>query len=329
MKQNRIHMIAHANPLGPDVLRFGLEDVDEYVAFVRRQLPDSMKLTCDMKLLRVEEDPWHAGRHDDAARVKDIQGALADKKTLAIVAASGGAYFSRILPHIKFDVLSSRREPLWVLGFSEMSPLVGIVAGYRCGRALYWLCPNWAGYRIRPPEAARAALGEFWRVLPDVLAERKPAVVQHLSFEPVMGEVVAGRPRGGKVRIVGGCLAVLAALVGSPHAKRLRPDGRWLMLEDIKESPYRIDRHLAALKHAGWLDKPAGLLIGDFHMMNTDTQPAVIELLKYHLPATRKIPVVTTRAIGHVWPMTPVRLNHPVEMNVRAGRVTIQACGLE
>lgn len=324
----RVHLIAHANPLGTDAARFGLDDVGSYVAFAERSLPKTLRLSYNAKLLGAVEEPWLAGRTDDAGRVRDLNSALADGKTSAIVAAGGGAYFSRILPELDFGPLSSRRTPLWFLGFSEMSTIANVIASYRCGRALYWLCPNWMAWQIRPEEAARAALAEFWRVLPEVIAGRVPEHAYHLVFAPVDGELVRGKAKSGMIRIVGGCLAVLAAFTGSPLAKRVRPDGKWLLLEDIKESPYRIDRHLAALKLAGWFERVAGLLIGDFHMMHKDTQGSVLELLKYHLPADCRIPVVTTRAVGHVWPMVPVMLNRPVPLSIQGRAVTIAASGL-
>lgn len=328
MKPARIHLLVHANPIGPDIKRLGLADSHDYLAFIRRHLPAGYRLTCDEKLIDAVEDPWHGGRHDDAARIRDLQGALNDRRTLAIVAAGGGGYFSRIVPHIDFGVLARRREPLWALGFSEMTTLVGLVASYRCGRGLYWLCPNWLAWQLRPVEAAQAAFGEFWHVLPDVLAGRVPADAEHLVFNSLEGEVVAGRVQSGRVRLVGGCLAVLAAITSGPTGRRLRPDGKWLILEDIKESPYRIDRHLAALKHAGWFEQAAGLLVGDFKMMHEDTQPAVLGLLRYHLPRSRRVPVVRTRSFGHIWPMPPVMLNRNVQMTVRRGRVLIEATGL-
>ncbi len=325
---NRIHLIGHGNPIGPDATRFGLEDVPTYVEFAERHLPAPLRLTYDMDLLTVVEEPWEAGRHDDAERIKDINAALRDRRTLAIVAAAGGAYFSRILPHLDFSPLTRRQSPLWMLGFSEMSTIVNLVASYRWGRGLYWLGPNWLSSRLRPAEAARAALGEFWRLLPEVLSGRRPTDAYHLSFEPVQGELVAGRLKSGSIRVVGGCLAVLAATVGSPLARRYRPMRKWLMLEDLKESPYRIDRHLAALKLAGWLEAAAGLIIGDFHMLNNDTQPAVLKLLEFHLPRKRKVPIVTTRSVGHVWPMSPMLLNRPAEVSVSGSDVVIDATGL-
>jgi muramoyltetrapeptide carboxypeptidase len=320
----RIHLIAHANPLEPEVKQFGFVDADEYVAFAEQHLPKPLRLTCNLRLLKAEEFAWAGGRQDDAARIRDLQRALDDPQTLAIVATNGGAYFTRILPHLDFSTLAKRSTPLWALGFSEMTPFVGAVASYRGGRGLYWLCPNWLGWRIRPEEAARAALGEFWQILPEVFAGKHPAEARHVPLGPLEGEIVQGRVRAGRVRLVGGCLAVLAAAITGPLEKRLRPRNKWLILEDIKESPYRIDRHLASLKLAGWFDCAAGLIVGDFRMIHQDTQPAVLELLKYHLPRDRKLPVITTRSFGHVWPQMPVLLNQPLALETRGRAVTIR-----
>ncbi|MEW6251879.1 MAG: LD-carboxypeptidase [Planctomycetota bacterium] len=376
---DRVHLLAHGNPLLPDVGRFGFASVEEYIEFARAHVPRPLRLTCDMRIMRAVEEPWRGGRTDDALRIRDVNAALGDPRTLALVALSGGAYFSRILPHLHFEVLRGRRAPLWALGFSEMTTLLGHVSTYRCGRALYWLCPNWLGARIKPQSAAREALGEFWRTLPEVVgaagarggggarrveqedaerqrerdgtwrreegddAELAPSLGSELAprlrpelaprlrsgfcSEPIVGEVVSGRVKSGSVRIVGGCLAVLAAVVGGPLGRRLRPAGKWLMIEDIKESPYRIDRHLAALKLAGWFEAAAGVLVGDFRMLHEDTQPAVLELLKYHLPRGRRVPVVATRSVGHVWPMAPVLLNRPVPLRVAGRKVSIRGAG--
>jgi muramoyltetrapeptide carboxypeptidase len=96
-----------------------------------------------------------------------------------------------------------------------------------------------------------------------------------------------------------------------------------LALEDIKETPYRIDRFLAALKIAGWFDRCAGVLVGDFCSGQTDTQPAVLELLRYHLPDPLHTPVVTTRSFGHIWPLAPVPINRPLRLDLRRSKVCI------
>lgn len=319
----RVHLLGHANPITQDVQRFGFEDVEEYLEFTLRHVPAPFKLTYDLGVLKAEERQHHGGRNDDAARIKDLNGALKDSRTAAIVALSGGAWFSRLLPHLNFAPLKQRRTPLWVMGFSEMTTLVNHVAAYPCGRALYWLTPNFLGHRLHPAEAARAALAEFWLTLPDVLAGHAPAAARHLDFGSLQGTLVHGRLRSGKVRLLGGCLSVLVSAVGGPLTKQLRPAGKWLVLEDIKETPYRSDRHLAALKVAGWFDKLAGILVGDFHMLHEDVQPALVELLKYHLPPRSSVPIVTTRSFGHTWPITPVLLNRPLAVTVAGSNVTL------
>jgi muramoyltetrapeptide carboxypeptidase len=325
MTPNRIHIIASANPLLPDAAKLGVSSVDDYVAFVRQSLPPPFRLTFDRKVLRAKEQERHGGRMDDAARVRDLQGALNDPATLAIVATNGGAYLSRILPHIDFSPLARRRTPLWAFGFSELTGLVNLVASYRGGRGVYWLCPNFLGWHVRPLDAAREAFAEFWRILPQLCTGRGAPDTLHFTFGPLRGELCSGRLTSGRVRLVGGCLSVLSALVGGPIGRRIRPDGKWLIIEDIKETPYRVDRHLAALKLAGWFERVGGVLVGDFRMMHTDTQPAVLELLPYHLPRGRNIPVVATHSFGHLWPNLPVLLNRPVQLTVRRRSVGIEA----
>ncbi len=273
------------------------------------------------------EDQYRGGRRDDAARIRDLQDALDDPSTLAIVAAAGGAYVSRILPRLDFSPLANRKTPLWALGFSEMTNFVNLVASYRGGRGLYWLCPNYLAWKIKPRTQARAAFAEFWRTLPFVLEDRTPPAVEHLALGTVGGRLARGRVESGPIRLVGGCLSVLVAMLAGRLGKRLRPAGRWLAIEDVGEAPYRIDRHLATLKTAGWFDRVAGVLVGAYHAKGQDQIPAVLELLRYHTPSDRRLPIVTTRAFGHVWPMTPLELNRRLLLHVHGRPVTAGSAG--
>jgi muramoyltetrapeptide carboxypeptidase len=322
-RPDRIHLIAHANPGTKDVKRFRFADTRAYFRFIRDHLPPPFQLTCSQKLFDAVEDQNRGGRRDDAARIRDLQEAISDPNTLAIVAAAGGAYLSRILPHLDFSPLTKRRTPLWSLGFSEMTNFVNLVASYRGGRGLYWLCPNYLAWKIKPRAQARAAFAEFWRGLPLVLEDRIPPSTTHLVFGDVRGRLVRGEARSGPVRLVGGCLSVLVAMLAAPLARRLRPNGCWLAIEDVDEPPYRTDRHLAALKLAGWFEHVAGVLVGSFHTNDEDQTPAVLELLKYHIAAERRLPIVVTHVFGHVWPMVPLPINRRMQMNVRRRSVTV------
>lgn len=348
-RPDRVHLIAHAGSALKDLRRFGFCDAAELIGFARQHLPPPLRLTSSAKFFHVCDDEERGGRFDDAARVRDLQAALNDPRTLAIVAANGGAYFSRILPDVDFSVLARRRQPLWALGFSEMTTLVNIVASYRCGRGLYWLCPNYLGWKIktarrqdhddaRPSGSIRhttgklkpalAAYAEFWRLLPMVLgvSPKSAAVVsnEYLDLGPVKGRLVYGRAATGPVRLVGGCISVLAAILTGKLGRRIKPDGCWLAIEDINEAAYRIDRQLASLKHAGWFERLAGVLVGDFHTKDVDQQQQVVDILRFHTPRDRKLPIITTHSFGHTWPMVPLPINQPLRMTVRGKQVQIE-----
>src|SRR5690606_12465272 len=76
--------------------------------------------------------------------------------------------------------------------------------------------------------------------------------------------ITGGRARG---ELVGGNLAVLSALAGSPYLPDFR--GKILFLEDVSEAPYRIDRMLTTLRLAGVLESIAGFIFGEC----TDCEP--------------------------------------------------------
>lgn len=328
-RQNRIHVIAHARPASRDIQQLGFVDVDEYLAFIHAHTPSEYRVTCRKKLLAAREDESRGGRSDDLARADDIQAALADPRTLALIALNGGCWFTRILPHIQLDVLAKRRTPVWVLGFSEMTSLVNLVATYAAGRGVYWLCPNYLAWKIRPAAAARAAFADFWRNLPAFIDERQAADTG--LWVPIEGRILSGHPKPGRLRLVGGCLSVLTASLAGPVARRVRPDGRWLFVEDIDEPPYRIDRYFATLKLAGWFEKLAGVVLGDLHGNHGGQEAshvsAAAALLKHHMPPKRPLPILHAPRIGHTWPMVPVPVNRPVRLELGSGkRFVMRTC---
>lgn len=304
-----------------------MRDAREFLAFTRACAPAGLQLTADERFFSEAEDELRGGRTDDANRIADLQAAIDDPATTAIVASRGGAYLTRILPHLNFAPLARRNRPLVVFGFSELTTLVNLAATYRGGRGLYWLCPNFLAWKIKPLAAAQAAIGEFWQHVGALLTapgarSRKAAASRHIPIHDVRGECVLGRCKSQHAPIIGGCLSVIASVAGTPLLRRVRPDGAWLAIEDIHEAPYRIDRYLATLKLLGWFERLAGILIGDFHAEgNADQRGAVVELLRFHLPKADPPAVVTTRDFGHTWPIVPVPIGIPIRVSGRGGAV--------
>jgi len=167
---------------------------------------------------------------DDRARLDDINQALQDDTIDALWCLRGGYGMIRILDGIDYHALETNPKP--IIGYSDITALHAAVQR-KC-----WLI-SYHGPTAREP------MSSFSR---DSL-ER--AVVQ--QTDPCGAAAGARALSVGKAdgRLAGGNLAVLASLCGTPYAPDL--SDCILILEDINEPVYRIDRMLQQLKLSGML----------------------------------------------------------------------------
>ena len=122
--------------------------------------------------------------------------------------------------------------------------------------------------------------------------------------------------------LLGGCLSLVSALIGTSHC----PDftGAILMLEDVNEPLYRIDRMLLQLKLAGILDSLGGVILGHF-VGPDDGNPApevgnmILELTRDH-----PVPVMGGYPHGHVLPNLTIPHGVPVEMLTDPPRLSVK-----
>jgi muramoyltetrapeptide carboxypeptidase len=179
----------------------------------------------------------------DEQRAADLNEALRDPQIRGIMALRGGYGAMRILDQIDYDAL--RRDPKVLMGFSDVTALHlaflarGVVSFHApCGES------SWS---------------EFSRATLPVLTSDQPFGTMRRN--PGGDPLVTLHGGGCEGRLVGGNLSVLSALVGTPYAAPL--EGSIVVLEDIGEDPYRVDRMLTQLLLAG-LPKAAGLVFGNF-----------------------------------------------------------------
>ncbi len=106
-------------------------------------------------------------------------------------------------------------------------------------------------------------------------------------------------PGNAEGELIGGNLALICALMGTPFEIDTR--GKILLIEDIDEANYRVDRTLTQLRLAGKLDDAAGIVIGDF----TNTEPTDLnkqlpldEVFKSLLLPLKK-PILKNVCFGH------------------------------
>ncbi len=109
--------------------------------------------------------------------------------------------------------------------------------------------------------------------------------------------------------LLGGCLALVCALLGTDHLPDMA--GAILIIEDIDEEPRHIDRMLHQLRLNGVFDKISGLIMGQFKGCFPDDPDGDFTLRELVLGATqnRDFPILTNFPYGHA---TPDRLTIPI-----------------
>ncbi|MGE3173495.1 MAG: LD-carboxypeptidase [Planctomycetota bacterium] len=229
---------------------------------------------------------WPAGgplAATDALRLADLQEAISNERYRAIVAVRGGYGTARLLPHV--DLAPLRRDPKPILGYSDLTALLAAV--WRDGGLVGFHGPMLATTAAMDPGPDGWALQR--RLLTDATAAAALPAAEARGLCP-------GTAEG---PLLGGNLALVQSLLGTPW--QLDTTGALLVLEDIGEAPYRVDRMLTQLRQAGVLDRAAGVVLGDFHVDGTElgsAAPAMTRVLDERL-ADLPIPVALGFPIGH------------------------------
>jgi muramoyltetrapeptide carboxypeptidase len=232
---------------------------------------------------------------DDSRRLGELTRALDDPDVRAIVAARGGYGATRLLDELPAERVA--RAGKLLVGFSDITALHALWAR--------------AGLRsIHGPMVA--ALG---RGSPSHLARWFDAV-EGSPPEPLQGlDCLAPGVTEGP--LLGGNLAVLTALVGTPHGPPL--DGAVLFLEDVGERPYRVDRMLTTLRQAGWLDRIAGIALGAFTEAAAGPDGVTVREVLLDRLAGLGVPVVASIPAGHLDDNLELPFGAPVRLDGHAG----------
>jgi muramoyltetrapeptide carboxypeptidase len=189
----------------------------------------------------------------DQQRLDDLQTALDDPGTAAIICSRGGYGTVRIIRHIDFTKFVAK--PKWLVGFSDITILHSCLNSRRVA-TIHGVMPKYFFDNDGTP------------------SENLKSLMQLLTGENVSYSFKNGETnRPGKVtaELVGGNLSIISSMQGTPC--ELKTDGKILFLEDIDEFLYHTDRMIHQLKLSGKLENLAGLVLGDFSEMKDNESP--------------------------------------------------------
>jgi muramoyltetrapeptide carboxypeptidase len=218
----------------------------------------------------------------DSDRIGQLHAAARDPDVDIIVALRGGYGMSRLLPLLDYELLAASGKR--IVGHSDVTALqLALLATTGA--------PSFAGPMIcddfTRPEPSRYAI----QSLTDCL--RGPC-------HQVSWRGNDSGPLDVSGRLWGGNLAMVVHLLGTPYLPQI--DGGILFVEDINEHPYRVERMLLQLLHAGVLGRQRALVLGDFsayRLSEYDNGYSFSGMLAY-LREVLPLPVVTGLPFGHI-----------------------------
>ncbi len=237
----------------------------------------------------------------DAHRLALLDEALADPATRAVWFARGGYGAMRLLPSLRLRAFAER--PKLVAGFSDATALHGALNA-RGLRTLHAPVLTQLGKQPEPVvERLRALLFS-------------PGVPPPLDAAPPR-TITPGAARG---LLLGGNLSVLTRLLGTPFMPSLA--GAILLVEDVGERPYRLDRLWTHLVLSGALAGVRGIAVGDLTgCEEKDADYRAIDVLS-ELVRALGVPAVAGFAVGHGEVNQPLPLGAEVELDADRGRLT-------
>jgi muramoyltetrapeptide carboxypeptidase len=155
---------------------------------------------------------------------------------------------------------------------------------------------------------------------PSSIVERVFAILEDgaAAPAPIDGTPVVGGIAEGP--LLGGNLSVLTRLLGTPWLPDLT--GAILLLEDVGERPYRIDRMWTHLRLAGVFERVVGLALGDFTDCEDPDGDFTLREILWSLAGETGLPCVGGLPIGHGAVNVPVALGTRVRLDGGAGTLS-------
>ena len=286
---DRLAVLCVSGPVDPEPLAAGLDALRfaglDPVTYPSLTDPGTMR-------------PYLAG--DDAMRAGDLRAALTDPGIAGILFARGGYGAQRTLEAMDWDGLDGV-PPKVLAGYSDVTAVLEAMA-VRLG---------WAS--LFSPMAAIQGGGAHYSFGSLLRTLMRPDQAMTIRY-PHSVTLVPGVARG---VTTGGTLSLLTSSLGTGTSRPAR--GGILLLEDVGEEPYRVDRMLTQLRRSGYLDGVAGIVTGTFTGCEP---PELIQDILAERLGPLAVPMLAWANVGHGGPFQTFPLGIAAELDV--GHATLR-----
>lgn len=236
--------------------------------------------------------PLHS--HDDEYRLNHLVTALKAKDSKAIWCFKGGYGTAKLIPELA--KLKPPKHKKTLIGFSDITALH------------LFLTQSWKWQTLHAPV--------LWQLLHSKVEDScGQQVKQYLlgNYHPIFAMKPMNRAAKnfcGSAKITGGNLALLQTSIGTPW--QLKARNKFLLIEEVDESAYRVDRMMLHLIQAGSFNGVKAILLGDFTFADKPEEVKKIDIILQDFANASSAPVFRIRDIGHG------KRNHPLPFGVKA-----------
>ncbi len=237
-------------------------------------------------------------------RLADINQALDDPEVRAILCSRGGYGAVHLLD--KLDSNAFEKDPKWIIGFSDISALHAYASHHNVASIHSSMCKHLALFGEHD-ECSRALIGILRGKMPEYNVE--PHCYNRHG-------VASGK-------VVGGNLAVISALLATPYSP-FETQGSILVIEDIAEPIYKVERILYQLRLAGVFDHISALIVGQFTEYRPDRNYSVMEDMIREAISGFNFPVAFNFPVGHVDRNLPLLMSATARLEVAEDGVTLR-----
>jgi muramoyltetrapeptide carboxypeptidase len=251
-------------------------------------------------------------------RVDDLHAMFSDPAISGVFCIRGGYGSAQMLDKLDYDLI--RRNPKVFLGYSDITAL-HVAIGRRSGLVTFHgpvslsHLTEWSEQHLRAAIFAAKPIGGV----------TNPPDSNPLRPGHTMRTVQPGTARG---QLVGGNLTLLSTTLGTPY--ELDCAGKILLMEDIGEDIYRIDRMFTQLKLAGKLKTAAGIVVGeckDCPPPGHDSAYSLGEVIDYLL-GDLNVPVLYGLSFGHTTDQVTLPLGVTATLDATKQTLTIEESGV-
>ncbi len=285
-----IALVAPARPASPDELTI--------ITKALQQQNFKVKLSHNL----THRHGYLAGKDSD--RAAGIMEAWCDPSVNMVWCIGGGYGSSRLLELLDFKKM--REHPKIFVGMSDVTALHCALSKELQIITYLGPMPQKLFCSSGEEQALRFAENHLWQTLK---GNRHLPSSPH-AFQIAPYTIQQGIAQG---KLVGGNLALICSLIGTPW--QLDTKDKILLLEDINEEPYKVDRMLRQLKYCGLLSSPAGVILATWEKCSTKQSTLSLEQIFNDYFLDSPYPVFAGYPSGHIDGQLTLPLNALVEIN--------------